>query len=491
MSMVLSAIMKLDAGGFTTPMGRVTQGIQTAIRLGGDLADKLVGAFDMGSDISDLAAQTGELPSSLKILQQAFADTGVGAQSTGQILAIMRRNMAQLNDDGSVTIKTFERLGISTEALKKMSAVDQLKVIGEKIKNLKDPADQSAAAMEIFGRSGAKMLTFIKDDKALDTAAQSLGGLPALLDDNANAFDGVSDAIKRIKTKSAGLWAGIAEGALPAADAITSSMDGIDLTGIGRKIGEVMGATVELFRAGDMGQMLTDSLIIGLGEGINKGFELFLQLGDALWQAMSGPLADFSAALGVTIQTAMEEINSLPSLTDKHPWLKASPLISALSAISEVSGLSGFKAQSFGDIREDALGALREFTAGVNDMDPIPLIDVSAEKERWSKTASGAVDEYMEKMKQIRSDANAAAGASAGGTGAFELPEDNKDIKSGGGGGIGIPTDALARIGGFVGGGGSALQGIAERQLGIATRQLDILQGIKDKTGGGAKWAMA
>ena len=59
-------------------MGRVTQGLQTVIRLSADLGAKLTGAFDMGGALSDLAAQTGELPGTLKVLQQAFDDTGRG-----------------------------------------------------------------------------------------------------------------------------------------------------------------------------------------------------------------------------------------------------------------------------------------------------------------------------------------------------------------------------------------------------------------------------
>ena len=472
MSMILSAVMKLDAGGFTTPLGKATQGIQTAIRLAGDLAGKLVGAFDMGSEVSDLAAQTGELPSTLAVLQQAFADTGVGSEKTGQILAIMRRNMAQLNDDGSTTIKTFERLGISTDALKNMSATEQLEVIGDKIRNLATPADKSAAAMEIFGRSGAKMLTFMEADGALDTAAASLGGLPGLLDDNANAFDGVSDAIKRVKTKSAGLWAGIAEGALPAATSITDSLDGIDLTGLGQKIGAFMGTTVELFRTAPLGDLLRDGITIGMGEALNGIASLFAWLSKEFWTALSTPLSYLSAAFGTVIQGMMELIGKIP-------------------AVGKMLGLDGFEADTFEQMQESAKGQLLDFS----DMDTtVELIDVSAEKKRMGVLWDGAAGAYADKLAAIQDAANAAA-AGGGGTGTFDLglgDDDPATPAARSGGGFGIDTDALARIGGFVGGGGgNKLEGLAERQLGVANRQLDALVGIRAKPSGGAVWARA
>lgn len=453
--MVLSAIMKLDAGGFTTPLGKVTQGIQTTIRLAQDLGGKLLGAFDLGGEISDLAAQTGELPSTLSILQQAFADTGVGAESTGQILAIMRKNLAGISDDGSTTNKTFERLGLSTEALKNMSANDQLKTIGDSIRNLATPADRSAAAMEIFGRSGTKMLTFFNDGAALDTAASSLGGLPGLLDRNANAFDGVSDAVGRIKKKSMGLWAGIAEGALPAATAITESLDGIDLTSIGQKIGEVIGTVVEMFRTAPLGQLLKDGLMIGLGEAVNGIASLFVWLSRELWKALSTPLSYLSAAFGKVIQEMMELIGKIPK-------------------VGKMLGLDGFKADTFSNMQgqaKDDLAELFDFDARVT------LIDVSEEKKRIAELWKGAGDDYKLRLGTIQTGANAAAG-SGGGIG--QLAVEPKEIKTESSG-SGIPTDALARIGIMTGGGGQ-MASIATRQLSIAEKAAGYLEAIKGNT---------
>lgn len=456
MSMIVSAIMQLDAGGFTSPLGKVTQGIQTTIRMAGDLAAKLTGAFDMGGAISDLASQTGELPSTLKILQQAFDDTGVGAESTGQILGIMRKNMAAINDDGSATSKTFARLGLDINSLKAMSATDQLAAIGDKIRGLKSPTDQTAAAMEIFGRSGGKMLTFFKDDGALDTARASLGGLPGLLDNNANAFDGVSDAIARIKNKSMGLWAGIAEGALPAAKAITDSLDGIDLTAIGQRIGEVLGIVIEMFRTAPLGQLLKDGLMIGLGEAVNGIASLFTWLSKELWTALSTPISYLSAAFGKVIQEMMELIGKIPK-------------------VGKMLGLEGFKADTFDNMQAQAKSDLVDFF----DIDTkVELIDVSAEKARMAEVWGGAAESYKLRLGAIQDEANAAAAASGGGMGELEL-EPGK--AKGGGGGIGIPTDALARIGGMMGG-SSQMESIATKQLNLAAKAAEYLAAIKGNT---------
>lgn len=464
--MVLSAIMKLDAGGFNTPLGKATQSVQTAIRLIGDLSAKLQTAFDTGGMLSDLQAQTGELPSTLMILRQAFEDTGVGADKTGQILAIMRRNMAQLNDDGSLTNKMFERLGINVDELKNMGATDQLTTIGARIRALKTPAEQSAAAMEIFGRSGNAMLTLLKDDAALGTAASSLGELPALMDRNAAAFDGVSDAIGRIKQKGQGLWAGIAEGALPMVDSITSSLDGIDLTGIGMRIGEFLGTTIELFRSAPIGQLLRDSIVVGLGDTINPLTTFFTTISQAFWRALATPISYLSAAFGKTIQEIMEMIGKIPKIGDKL-------------------GLSGFEAQSLADIQEES----RSDILNMLDFDPnITLINTADEKARLKEVWAFAGDQYKTRLAAVQAEANAAMASAGTGTAGFNMIGAAGGGAAGGGGaGIGIATDALARIGGFTGG-GSRMETLAERQLALARDQLDALIGIRDKTGG-ARWA--
>lgn len=465
--MVLSAIMKLDAGGFTTRLGRATQGVQTTIRLLEDMGGKIKTAFATGGQLSDLAAQTGETAGTLMTLRQAFEDTGIGADKTGQILSIMRRNMAQLNDDGSLTNKMFERLGLSTDQLKNMTASEQLSAIGESIRALKTPADQSAAAMEIFGRSGAAMLTLLKDPAALDTAARSLGGLPALMDRNAAAFDAVDDAIGRLRNKSQGIWAGLAEGLLPLADQITGTLDGIDLTGIGQRIGEVVGTAVELFRSAPLGDLLRDGVVAGLGEAVNSIATMFTWLSREFWKALSTPISYLSAVYGVEIQKIMELISRIPK-------------------VGKALGLDGFQAQGFEELRDLAQSDILNFL----DFDAkVELVDVSAEKERLASAWTGALETYRTKLAAVQDEANAAA-AQAAGTAGFIIDAAGGGAAGGGGAGIGIATDALARIGGFAGG-GSRMEGLVERQVALVRDQLDVLRGIRDKTGGAARWALA
>lgn len=436
--MVLSAILKLDAGAFTTPLGKSVEGIKAAIRIAGDLGAKLTEAFDLGGALSDLAAQTGESVGDLMVLKQAFEDTGVGGEALGQTLAMMRRSLAGISESGAPTKQIFNQLGLDIGKIKGMGASEQLQTIAAAINDLRTPSEQSAAAMEIFGRSGAKMMTFFKDPEAMAAAAASLGGLPGLMDRNAAAFDAVSDRIGRIKGKSQGLWAGIAEGLLPLADQVTSTLDGIDITGIGQRIGETLGTLVEMVRAAPLGQLVKDGIIVGLSEAVNWTATGFVKIGGYLWKALSTPLSYFSAAIGKAIQEAMELIGRIPK-------------------VGKWAGLDGFKAQSFGEIRRDAKDDIDEIVNTALGSGKVELIDVSAEKARLAEVWSAAAVTYKKEVAAVQKEASDAA-AMKQGTRSLE------GAGSGGGGAAGFDTDSLARIGGYLGAfSGRTMESIALR----------------------------
>jgi hypothetical protein len=331
-----------------------------------------------------------------------------------------------------------------------MSAKDQLGAIGAAIRNLASPAEQSAAAMAIFGRSGNQMLSFFKDKNAFGAAAASLGELPALMQRNAGAFDAVSDRIGRIKEKTKGIWAGIAEGLLPLADSITKTLDGFDLTKIGMKIGQFLGTTVELFRSAPLGQTIHDLLVIGFGEALNWIATGFLKLGGLLWQALSSPLSYISAAFTKLFQELFELIGKIPG-------------------VGKALGLDGYQAESFDAIQKNAKAVYMEF-ADYGKNSKLTLVDASEEKARLSEAWSGAADRYKERLGRIQAEANASVPAGAGEIGTIDKPKAGKAPA--------IAADALARIGGFVGGAQSKLESLSERTA-KATEQMARLLAVK------------
>ena len=420
--MILSVFLKFDSAAFGKGIGAAMEAIKGFVRLGGEVSGKFKEAFDLGGAMSDLSAQTGESAGDLLVLKQAFEDTGVGGDALGQTLAIMRRNLADLSGSGTKG-ETFKQMGLDLKALQSMGAEDQLETIGRAIRAMDNPTKEAAASMEIFGRSGAGMLTFLKDDAALGTARKSLGSLTDIIDDNANAFDAISDRIGRFKMKSMGLWAGLAEGLTPLVDQITGMFDGVDVAGFGRRIGETLGAVVELFRQNSLGDILAAGLDAGWAGFLNMAVKGVLNLGNIIVTAFQRPFAWISAAFQKAIEEMMEKVGAIPGVGD-------------------ALGIGGFQAGSFDDMyqsqlqqRQDASKLMDDFIAGWKPF-------TSEVSEDTAKMWENAVEGFRSRIADIQG-ATAGAGGAAG--------EDGGGIFKGGSSALNVPTDRLTRIGGMMG----------------------------------------
>lgn len=339
--MLLQAMMKLDSTGFTNPLAGLRNSLSGTIKslaalmgVGLSVAGTISGlknALQVGGQLSELSQRTGVAVKDLVILRQAFDDTGVGAESGTQAIALMQKSLSGMNDEGQPTNKMFAQLGLNMEQLKSMGVGDQLQTIGKAIMGLKDPAAQTAASMSIFGRSGAAMKQFFSDPAAIETARKSLGTMPEVLDRNAALFDAIGDAMGRIKAKGTGFFAGILEGAAPALKSVTDSIDGMDFSKWGVAIGKVLGTLTEAFKEGKLGTLAGLSLKIGFAEAVNflagtigssqfwKGvgqlvLSAFLGIGGALLKIFSAPITLMQAGMDFVMDKLFAALAKVPGI---------------------------------------------------------------------------------------------------------------------------------------------------------------------------------
>ncbi len=103
--------------------------------------------------------------------------------------------------------RAFEFLNIDPEKLKGLSAENQFKVLAEKIKEIKNPADQVRIAMQLFGDQGAKLLPFLKEGAAGMTAMQTEAEQLGLTFDRIDAakVEMANDALTRVKAVMTGI----------------------------------------------------------------------------------------------------------------------------------------------------------------------------------------------------------------------------------------------------------------------------------------------
>ena len=223
-----------------------------------------VDALDMGGRLSDTASRTGILAGEVLLLERAFQNTGLSADDVATTLNKMQKAIAEVNEQGEPVNKVFAQIGLSMEMLKKLTPDEQFKRIGAAISAIPDPAERAAIAMGIFGKSGGALLPLFRDfGGTMSTASGQLGSMVSIMNENANAFDAVSDKINVIKGKFVEFAAGILTKIVPALDFITEALSRIDAAKIGSDLAkafigattamEGFGAATNAIKAGDLG----------------------------------------------------------------------------------------------------------------------------------------------------------------------------------------------------------------------------------------------
>jgi hypothetical protein len=146
----------------------------------GTLAASVKAFTDVGSQLNDMAGRTGVAASELQVL--AFAAKQTGASLTDVEMAL--RNMA--------------RNGFS---------VSDFSVIGQSIASIEDPSARAAKALEVFGKSGTKLLPMFAELNSLRAQSAALG--PILSDEDVrradelgDAFGALGEAAKRLQAQT-------------------------------------------------------------------------------------------------------------------------------------------------------------------------------------------------------------------------------------------------------------------------------------------------
>ncbi len=152
-----AAQAKLQAlGQSATRIGGIIAGGGTAVLA--PLVASAFGAAKTGDELNKMADRTGASVEALSELKHAAEQSDVEFDALGKGMQKMQRNIVEAGEGVTTASEAFEKLGIPLDTLNSMSPDQQFEAISDAISRLDDPAKRTAAAMEVFGKSGADML---------------------------------------------------------------------------------------------------------------------------------------------------------------------------------------------------------------------------------------------------------------------------------------------------------------------------------------------
>jgi hypothetical protein len=145
--------------------------------------------------------------------------------------------MAEAAAGGAEQTATLNALGISMSDLAGKTPSEQMQILASKIGSISDPAERARAAMDVFGKSGGELLPLLNNFSGeLEGAKGQLGSLPDVMNRSARTLDDLGDNLDAIGSKTMEFAAGFIEAALPALNAFTSALSGIDAAGWGQAL---------------------------------------------------------------------------------------------------------------------------------------------------------------------------------------------------------------------------------------------------------------
>ena len=170
---------------------------------------------DTGSQLDDMSQRTGASVEALSGLGYAAKMSGAELEDVEKGLRTMQKGLAA-GDDG------FAAMGISVEKLKGFAPEDQMRMIADELAKIENPGDRAAAAMGIFGKSGANLLPMLQNGaKGIDMLVAEADALGVVMSgEDASAAAVLGDSIDELSISAGSLVNTLAAQLAPAFTAV-------------------------------------------------------------------------------------------------------------------------------------------------------------------------------------------------------------------------------------------------------------------------------
>jgi hypothetical protein len=260
-----------SAGGFEKVSIAFGAGAAAAGAAGAVVAGAAMGmwkAMNEGGGLVDLSEQTGLGIEKLMQLKIAFEQAGLSADDLQPVINKLQKAIVGAASGTGPAAAALQELGLSVQELGAMDAEAQLSAVGDAISKIENPTQKAAVAMELFGKSGGKMLALFASG-GLDAAAETLGQQGKIMAENAGIFDKITDTLGTAAIKLQGFFVGMASAIAPELLRAVDEFNKIDLSHIGVQIGEMVAVVLNAFSTGSLGELVALSMEYGFYQSLN------------------------------------------------------------------------------------------------------------------------------------------------------------------------------------------------------------------------------
>jgi len=358
-------------------------------------------AIQLGSELSDIATNTGFATEEFQVFRGALIDAGGSAKSMEKAITIMQKAVVQGSEGLTTYTRAFERLGLNVDDLRKMKPEDQFQAIGKAIAGAEDQQGALTSAIEIFGQKNAgRLIEVFKrlDKEGYGKMAEDIRKAYGIMDEETQAaLDKAADTIERFKNKAT-IFVG---------ELIAGEADGAALKKLGYSIMEA-------------GAKLGVSMITGIAEAVAFARNGFGAFADYLYDKLGSTIGLIGTLLKITLA---ESINPMLEKLNKIPKINID-LIDTDKLNEDLKRDLDKGAKAFSDYFDERQAKQEAFELGY---DPAKFWKDAAEAEEAKLEASRKAAKEARDAAKASMDALMGGGAGgSGGAGGAGSEEDRK-----------------------------------------------------------------
>ena len=186
-------------------------------------------AIEYGDEINKAVAKTGMGAEAISSLAYVAKQSDIEFNSLTTAIKKMQQAVSEAASGGKAQLEVFDALQIDFKELRALKPEDQFELIADRISRIRDPADRTRAAVELFGRAGADLLPlFEQGAEGIRKGREEAERMNAVLTgEQAKALAEADDAIKRLGQAWDGVTRSLTIGVAPGLTTVLAAMNNV------------------------------------------------------------------------------------------------------------------------------------------------------------------------------------------------------------------------------------------------------------------------
>lgn len=364
----------------------------------GESVQAVYRAIGRGDALQDLSVRAGASVEALYKLEEGFKQIGLEAGSAAPMIMKLQRVIGSAEGRQALSV-----LGLSGQAMAGMDAAAQIEAVATALGRM-DANSQAAAAYQLMGREGAaNMLQIARSGGELSDAMRAVARDAEVWGRNAERMGRLADAVTAIRSRLQTLIAGLVGGLAPAITRILDYLNSLDFAGFGERLGSAIDTALNIFRSGQVFELVRLSLLAGFEaatNGLSKLLAAVMVAARSAFAALFAPgganVRDLATLIADAAKSGLASAADMP--TTGPAWRALTDFVASFAtpveASSRRSGV-GVPAASLGGGWERPVSSLEKM-GFVFDGGAAPTTDYS---RRTAKATEKLVDVLSKPIK--------------------------------------------------------------------------------------------